>query len=476
MSDQFLFNLARSNSARKDAVPNTNLRPKQPRIAPPQKTTVGHGHDTTTPTHPFFSNLPGIVPEEAPHPVDREGAAEIRAHLHSQNMARACIRQVQRYLNDRGANLRETGWVDLATARALHDEAPEVGGKIGEGFFYPRGLFFFEEGQDLVPPGFEALQQAHPDGLTLSFYANYSDPDGGNTAEFLARANDHASQYQSLGFTPGSGDLSASLGVATPINEVSQIPQYINQLVNSVRQQFEEFTRSLNLGGLGIGSSGLPKWCFAKNIALFAHGMHYGMSLNADNNYARGLGDERRPGSAPSNIRGFVDSVSDLLSNDVAVQLFACNTAQNDPESDPGNEWVIPEWGDQGGHESFAANLNAELEAAGKNSTVYGHNRPGHVTSLATARVFGAEAEKALGQSGQSLHPFEVTFPRDFVQTELQRLSGQFTNEGAIRRRMWDFYRPILREQSSNVGGHIFTDMHATAAMIRHRWIERYPG
>ena len=65
---------------------------------------------------------------------------------------------------------------------------------------------------------------------------------------------------------------------------------------------------------------------------------------------------------------------------------------------------------------------------------------------------------------------------RDFVEDELQRLSGQFSDEGAIRRRMWDFYRPILREQSGNVGGHIFTDMHTTAELIRDRWIERYPG
>jgi hypothetical protein len=476
MPDQFLFNLARENSKRDPAEKRRSRRPFSPRTAALKTDGYESGQSNKSPSHPFFSNIPTLVPEEAAHPVDREQATEINAYFRSKNVARACIRQLQRYLNDQGASVRETGWLDLETARALYDEAPDVGGRVDERFFESRGLFYFEEGQDLVPPGFEALQEAHPDGLTLSFYANYSDPDEGNSAEFLRRANDHASQYQSLGFVPGSGDLSAALGMATPIEDVSQLPQYINQLANSVRQQFEEFMRSMGIGGIGVGFSRLPKWCFVKNVALFSHGMHYGMSLNAGNSYARGLGDERRPGSAPSNIRGFVDSVSDLLSNDVSVQLFACNTAKNDPQSDPGNEWALPEWGDQGGHQSFAANLNSELEGAGKNSTVYGHNMLGHVTSLSAARIFGAEAGNALGQEGQSLHPFEVAFPRHFVDAELQRLSGSFADEASIRRRMWDFYRPILREQSGNVGGQLFTDLHTTTDLIRHRWIKRYPG
>lgn len=478
MYDQFLHHLARQSSQHPAHKENKHRDFTTRWTAPIRSAGYNNGQNQIRPTQtPVAADLTSNYQEQDGHPVAQEQILQIRRHFRAANISRACIRQLQRYLNDGGAKVLETGWIDRGTARALYNEAPELGGKVDRAFFEERGLFYFGEGETLVPPGFEALQEAHPDGLTLSFYANYSDPDGGNSAEFVARANDHASQYKSLGFVPGSGDLSAALGVPVPIEDVAEIPQYINQLANSVRRSYQEFVQSMSLGALGLGFAKMPKWCSVKNVALFSHGMHYGMALNSNTNgYGKGLGDERRPGSAPSNIRGFVDSVSDVLTNDVAVQLFACSTAQSDPQSDVGNEWVIPEWGDQGGHESFAAGLNNELHSAGKDSTVYGHNMVGHVTSLSAGRIFGAEAEKALGRPGQSLHPFELAFPREFVQSELQRLSGTFRDEAAIRRRMWDFYRPILREESGNLGGQLFTDVHQTTSVIRFRWIERYPG
>jgi len=212
-----------------------------------------------------------------------------------------------------------------------------------------------------------------------------------------------------------------------------------------------------------------PKCCKVKNIGLFAHGMHYGLAMNRDNSYDRGLTDGRA-GRRPSNVRGLALSVSDVLTQDVAVQLFACN-AGNSSAQDGG--WAEPTSGDQGGEASYAAKLQEALDATGKESSVYAHITAGHTTENVSARVFGADAESVVGD-GESASLFDIVFPPAFVAE--QAIRNGWTVDTA-RGKLWRFFKNQIYQDGGprgSEGMELFTDIDDKSDEFQDRFEESY--
>jgi hypothetical protein len=402
----------------------------------------------------------------ANHVVQRDNLPAIRSAMDAQDLDPGAIKGLQAYLQaETGTRVRSTGFYGLSTARAVHDLDPSSGGIARAGFFAERGLFYFKAGEPLIPPAFNEVAAAHPDGLTVSLYANYGTSHQGT--EFRDRAREHAAIYRSMGVDGGA----AAMGLAIPIDEVSEVPQRIRQVVMSVQRAWGEMIAQMFMGiGFAYGSmSYIPKCCKVKNVALFAHGMHYGLSMNKDNLYDSGLTDGRA-GWRASNVRGLALSVSDVLTQDVAVQLFACNAGNSDSSD---GSWAQPEMGDQGGETSYAAKLQEALDATGKRSTVYAHVTAGHTTENVSARVFGADAETVVGD-GESASLFDIVFPPVFVAE--QAIRNGWTVDQA-RDKLWRFFKDQIYRGGAprgNEGMQLFTNIDGKSDEFQDRFEEAY--
>jgi hypothetical protein len=402
----------------------------------------------------------------ANHPIQREQLASIRGAMAAQGLDPGAIKGLQGYLDsETDWRVPATGIYGLSTARAVYDLKSGTGGIAGPDFFAERGLFYFQAGEPLIPPGFTDIAAAHPEGLTVSLYANYGNRHQGR--EFRARAEEHAALYRSMGID-GSA---ATMGLAIPIDDVSEVPMRIRQVAAAARRAWEGMIGQmfLEFAGGHASSLRLPKSCKVKNIGLFAHGMHYGLAMNRDNSYDRGMTDGRA-GRRPSNIRGLALSVSDVLTDDVAVQLFACNAGNSDSND---GSWAQPTTGDQGGEASYAAKLQEALDATGKESSVYAHITAGHTTENVSARVFGADAETVVGD-GESASIFDIVFPPPFIAEQAIR-NGWTVDE--TRGKLWRFFKNQIYRGGAprgNEGMQLFTDIDDKSEEFQDRFEEAY--
>ena len=398
----------------------------------------------------------------ANHAIQAAEHGRIKAAVAARNLDPGTIAGLQAYLaQETDWDVRPSGTYDLTTARAVYDVDAGTGGLAEPKFFADRGLFYFTRGAELIPPAFADVAAKHPEGLTVSLYANYGNKHQG--AEFRRRAEEHAQTYNAMGVDGNA----AVMGLAIPVDRVEEVPQRLHQIARAVEASWRQMVDSMSteLGLPGRESAQIPKFCKIRNVALFAHGMHYGLSMNRENSYNRGLTDGRA-GSNPSNIRGLALTASGVLTEDVRVQLFACNAGASTRDD---GDWNQPTAGDQGGEESYAAKLREALDATGKESTVFAHITAGHTTENLSARVFGAQAEEAApGATSASL--MDVVFPPEYVAAQAE--ARGWTVE-QTRTKLWKFLKRQIYKGSAprgSEGMELFSDVEAMAVEMQSRF------
>ena len=259
----------------------------------------------------------------------------------------------------------------------------------------------------------------------------------------------------------------AIMGLAIPVDRVEEIPQRLHQIARAVESSWRRMSETMRaeLGLPGSGATEVPKFCKIQNVALFGHGMHYGMSMNRDNSYNRGLTDGRA-GSRESNVRGLALAAASVLTEDVRVQLFACN-AGSSTRSD--GDWNEPRAGDQGGEESYAAKLREALDETGKESSVFAHITAGHTTENVSARVFGAHAQDA-APGGTSASLLDVIFPPEYMASQAEARGWSVAQ---TRSKLWLFLKRQIYRGSSprgNEGMKLFSDIEGMSAELRERF------
>lgn len=398
----------------------------------------------------------------ANHAIQANEHARIAAAIRERNLDPGSIAGLQGYLAaETDWDVKPSGTYDLTTARAVHDMDPGTGGLAEAQFFADRGLFYFARGAELIPPAFDQVAARHPEGLTVSLYANYGNRHQG--AEFRRRADEHAQLYGSMGV---DGDA-AIMGLAIPINSVEEVPQRLHQISRAVECSWRQMVDAMcsELGQAASSPAQVPKFCKIRNVALFAHGMHYGLSMNRQNSYNHGLTDGRA-GWRESNVRGLALTASGVLTEDVRVQLFACNAGSSERGD---GDWNQPTAGDQGGEESYASKLQEALNATGKDSTVFAHITAGHTTENVSARVFGAEAERA-GEGGTSASLLDVVFPADYVAAQAEERGWTVEQ---TREKLWKFLKKQIYRGSAprgSEGMELFSDIEGMGEEMRTRF------
>jgi len=265
------------------------------------------------------------------------------------------------------------------------------------------------------------LKKIAPNGINVGIATDYKKRDG-NNIEITRKSAEWAKAFNGVGIT----DNALTIGTINPIKHIEDVVSAIRSIHDALLAAHRAENPS---------DTTIPAWCKIRNLALFSHGMEYGVSLDETNTYSRGLHNTKRNGRE-SNVEAFVRGVSGALTKDVQVQLYACNAGRDiellqkykgKRDSATYREWVDHDEGERRGEGSFADDLNIALEGAGHESTVYAHTTAGHTTENFAARVYGKEgnqigAEPAGGgRKAGSPHMFDVLYGEAFL---LQHLSA----------------------------------------------------
>ena len=169
-----------------------------------------------------------------------------------------------------------------------------------------------------------------------------------------------------------------------------------------------------------------------------------------------------------------------MLHQEVAVQLFACNAGLTPGES---QNWHLPNEGPQGGQGSYAHKLQQALAAQGKDASVFAHITAGHTTENFSARVFGAEAERVVGD-GNIASLFDLVFHPSYVAMCAYSMD---LSVAEVREKMWkeailpNMYTRVLRNGryesviKGDLGSKIFTDPNATRPIFVATWEAKHP-
>ena len=325
--------------------------------------------------------------------------------------------------------------------------------------------------------------QPPQEGVSVALFTQFNTAKTGKgDLEFERRADDYAKQYQAAGLCEGA----LAWNKSTPFKELSGLTTAVqgihSALVAYVAQSkstspIKEPTSQKTPGESGadelrstenVVASPPPALASGpdpsnvaeggakpdhstqiKHLAIFTHGMEYGIDTNPNvHTYKDGLHKDHK-GLAHSNIAAYVKNVSSALAPDVSVQLYACSTgreADQDDGSRPGGELAMPETGERRGSDSFAAHLAAELHEQGHpEASVYAHINAKHTTENPYARVFGHEAGEERG--GKPL--FDLLYPAEFTTEELLKLvpdlltqppAAQEQLQTRMRALMWAHY------------------------------------
>lgn len=366
------------------------------------------------------------------------------------------IQQVQSMLG-----IDQSGVYDDATLQAVYRfqlrEAAEgrrvkEDGIASEAFFRRNGLIFTRKITAATAlPDFAAAilkedgspRETFQNGVTIGTYTHY-DEQNPNNKTFWQVANPWAEDHSAIGISD-TGAL--EVGKPVKITETGHIIEAVQAISRGLVQLWRD-----TLGENATGEP--PAWTKVRNLAIFAHGMPYGIGTDSDHedSYRHGLISTAPSGykkSAP-NIASFAEGLQGAIPADVNVQLFACNSAREFDSEDPykkaANEHrQMPDGQDLGSDNSFAAILQQEL---GAESTVFGHLTAGHTTDNFTSIAYGAQA----GPGGRA-HMFDLLYPDSFIDSEMQRLfpelaAGQQTAlRPLLREQMWDHYKDSISDE-----------------------------
>lgn len=388
------------------------------------------------------------TPSREPLPADKVEKALKWAE--NENIGSECVRQLQRKLE-----ITETGVYDEATVQAVYNyqaalkedgHVLSVNGKATGNVMRRLGIVFTEEfkAAGSLPDFFKEIMddQGNPkpefaNGISVGCYTHYDDfDDKSKSRTFKQRADKWAKYNKAVGLDD-SGNLKVGASVKT--ETVGDIVESVQAIAMAMAAIWEAHGNKVG-GPDGQAMTSAPDWCRLKNLALFAHGMPYGIGVNHDNDkqYRHGLLSDAPYRNTEANLESFVEGVRSGLRSDVNVQLFACNAARDyDPDDymkKPENaNRQMPEGQEMGSDDSLAYKLAAEL---GGDASVYGHLTEGHTTNNFASLAYGKAADGAT-----SKHIFDILYPDTFIDAELQRL---FPGEGA------EFHaavRPLLREE-----------------------------
>jgi hypothetical protein len=338
--------------------------------------------------------------------------------------------------------LTPNGVYDRATAEGVYQKQREwqkkgriaKPGKADEAVFGRLGLIRTRTitAATVTDDVLAAVKRDFPTGVTVAIYAKYdygSAATRKNNAEFLNAAEKFASANAVVGLSGGA----ATRGQPVPVKDVGQVIEVVQSIHRGLAEQHR---RSLPPEKQ---AEPLPAHTRVKNLALFAHGEPYGMSLDEKNRFSlRSEASDLRA----ANVHAFVQGLSGAVASDVNVQLFACSTAR-DParKKESYDDWQEHVQGKRRGKGSFAAQLAKEL---GPDASVFGHTTAGHTTENFAATAFG----KVSG--GEGLHMFDLMYPEAFIAAELARLYPDLdepTRAGLhdkLRDEMWRHYQDSI--------------------------------
>lgn len=361
-----------------------------------------------------------------------------------------------------------SGAYDAETAQAVYQRQRSWqkkgrvhnAGKARPSFFSRLGLIFTRPitAATVGDAELERVKQLYPGGVTVAVYSHY-DEQTVNNAEITNRARDFSQQVNAIGISGGALTIG---GGAMPLRETGDIISIVQSIHRGLRDKHLAMERDQQQQQQGTGEGGeggaqgqggaqgrseaeAPAYTRVKNLAIFSHGMEYGMSTNGKGNYREGLHADLGKKN-PSNIKAFVQGLSGAITSDIGVQLYACNTGRDRKERNDYEEWTKHGQGDKSGAGSFADQLAKEL---GPDASVYGHSTAGHTTENFAAKVFG----KGAGEGEGGLHMMDVMYPESFIQSELLRLFPELGDEerearhDGLREQMWAHYKDSISKE-----------------------------
>jgi hypothetical protein len=375
-----------------------------------------------------------------------------------------------------------TGVYDATTAAAVFDKqlALKIGadGMAGPTTFARLGLVLTNEiaAAGVGDEQLAEVQKRFPAGVTVAIYPHYKNQSN-NNKEFKRQADPFAKAEGAIGLAGGNITIGAEAVVIKELGDVIETVQGIHRGLLAKHEQSQA-----QAGGQGSGApaqpAAAPAFTKVRNLALFAHGMHYGLALDASNRYRGGglVSDGNK--LYPSNLAAFVKGIADAVTADVHVQLFACNTG-HDTERTAYEEWTKHGQGERSGAKSFAAALAKQL---GPEASVFGHTTAGHTTENFAALVFGKEA----GGGEGGLHMFDRLYDETFIQAELARLFPDQDEDqraalhDSLREQMWGHYKDSIstehkrsgkdKHYTVQIGKKMFTDPDGAKALLHQDW------
>ncbi len=389
-----------------------------------------------------------------------------------------------------------TGSYDEETAKAVFarqrewkiDDRTKHPGQATKALFQRLGLLSTRQiAPAAVADGtFTKIKSLYPDGITVAVSPLYAAGVDGRK-EFADRSADFAKEFQAVGLSKGN----LALGVAVYIDQPGDVIESVQSIhrgllakskaeaapagstaaaPSSPKQEvpLQDHTRvegapimkdpapPANAAGAAPEE---PAYTKIKNLAIFVHGDSRGTSglgLEKTNAFNRGglhANDEK---DNPENLTAFVRGLSGAVSSGMRVELYACLVG-SDPHTKAEDEkisyaaWTEHPQGKKTGAGSFAAKLS---ELLGPDSSVYGHTTAGHTTENFAARVFGKES----GDGAGGLHMFDVLYSESFVQSELERLFPDMSEEDradrhdSLRELMWAHYKDSISTEHARTG------------------------
>ena len=317
----------------------------------------------------------------------------------------------------------------VSIVRARNGSLTEGPGVASEQWYYRWGLIPFGQIPEIaVNPSMERhLHATATEGLVVTFYPAYSGVPGGRHIQELAER--FAEHNQTVGIRNGA----IAVSVAEPIMRVGDIIVKLRAIHRA-----------------------LPATRIS-NVAIFSHGLVWGLGLNRQNRFRHGgLQDCRRdncwdcdqynncdyyfaPDIDHQNVTSFSKHLNTIIGNNIRVLFFACMTAASPQvvaaHQDEWREGAVPPQRQRGGEGSLAEIVARKLSI--NNASVLGHTTLGDASENYEARVCGREAGAGRG----CVHIFDILYPEDFIQRQLTRLHLNASKHDSLRGQMWDHYR-----------------------------------
>ena len=250
-------------------------------------------------------------------------------------------------------------------------------------------IAYAEQSVVVDDPLIQEIQQLHPDGFTMSIWADYprtgDQAEDNNNNEFRIQGRGAAQRYNTVASVGGQPQLDASVAIRSK----TDIEQAVMNAHVAVQSRYE-----------AVKPPGAPadvRFGKVKNLMIFCHGLRRSLHLPGEN-------------VTQNNVESFVQGISSATLPNVNVQLYACSTATV-------------------GDDYFASVV---AETLGDEASVFGHTTAAHTTENHEATAFGAIANGA----ADGIAMQDVLFPASFVDSEVVRIWGTIENpETATRAR-----------------------------------------